>query len=178
MASPYATGVAALISAATGVRTGRGRLHPQPAADRADPQGDSRGHSLLSGCAVARNTKSWVGIAKARAYRQRGVCLPRKTPTGRPWTERYPLLRSRREGGGVILQPPRLLLDSLRRPDQIGLCQWPGSGWQALPSHQSEALASRPTGGAGAGWMSELATRELGGHSQVREPAEVNTLVT
>jgi hypothetical protein len=100
------------------------------------------------------DTKSWVDAAEA----------PCSTATmGRFATEvlevfrgprTTPPLASRREGGGVSLQPPRLLLDELRRPDRSGSAG--GLGPVGKRFHLTGPRpASRPAGGGAAGWMSE-----------------------
>jgi hypothetical protein len=106
---------------------------------------------VLSGWAVASQHESCAGAAKT----------PCSTATmGRFGTEvlqasvdrEPPPLGTRREGGGVSLQPPRLLLDYLRRPDQIGFCQGPGAGWQAL-STASVWVRRVPTSWRRGRWM-------------------------
>lgn len=50
--------------------------------------------------------------------------------------------------GGVSIQPPRLLQDERRRPDQIEFCQWPGPVGKrfhriSLGSARSDQTAAR-----------------------------------
>jgi hypothetical protein len=62
---------------------------------------------MLSGWAVASQHESCAGAARPRAQRQRWVGSVRSSYRP-PWTENHHRWGSRREGGGVSLQPPRL----------------------------------------------------------------------
>jgi hypothetical protein len=126
---------------------------------------------VLSGWAVASQHESWVGAVKAPCSTATMVGSARSSY--RPSVDREPPTagqQTRRWGSESSATSPAPRLAAAARPDRY--CQGPGSGWQALPPHQSGSGASRPDGGAGAGWRSELAMGELEGHSQVRQAAE------
>jgi hypothetical protein len=93
-----------------------------------------------------------------------------------PFSERgSPTIGSRRVGGRVSLWPSRVLLDQLRRLDQISSANaWirrASACTAALSPRSPDELAARSLGGVRAGG------EELEDHSQVRQPAEENTLV-
>jgi hypothetical protein len=94
-----------------------------------------------------------------------------------PFSDRgSPTIGSRRVGGGASLWPSRVLLDQLRRLDQVSSANaWIPAGRVLVP-HHSRPRRSRRAGGAVSGWSLSRGG-ELEDHSQVRQPAEENTLV-
>jgi hypothetical protein len=105
------------------------------------------------------NTKSWIGVAKAlcsTAMMGRFVVLQAFS-----WMQDHPTTGQQTRRWGVSLQPPRLLLNQLRRSDQIGSASGLGPAGKRLHGISPGHVRPGPDGGAASGWMSELAVGAL-----------------